>query len=701
MSGLAGTVRFTGQEASLEDVHSMAARMSHRGPDGVRSWADGPAGVVHLQLQVTPESLRETQPQVHPGSGVVLVADVRLDGREDLAHRLGLGREAVASSTQGLTDPDLLMQAYLKWGGEAPEHLDGDYAFAVWDPRDRTLFAARDPFGTRTLYYHHVPGKLAAFASEAKALLALPEIPDRINEVRLAQYLSASQRDLDRSIFESIRVLPAAHALRVSSSEMRTWQYYELQAAAGLGDLQGQNGVEAFRERFETAVRDRVRSAFPVGSQLSGGLDSSAITVIARDAVAEQGLGPLHTFTLTFDETPSTDERDYAQAILAQGGFEPHFVSADDLSPLGNLGEVYATLDDGLVGGTQHQGWAMLLAARDVGVRVVLDGFDGDSVVEHGDALLREKADDGDWASFNRMANSLVARYRAADHLQDFEQIMTTYEGVFGQYGWPALVNQAAYGSRLRFLRSLRRAAREAGVDSQDAFQRLWRRLIRSRSRNRQDRESWGLGRPKDTPSFINRQFARRVGIDPEPELSGADLGAGRIVPLREQQREMLASPHFIGALQTPAHLAASLGFDLVHPFFDRRLVELCLALPPEQSFSEGWTRYVLRKAMESDLPRSVAWRTGKALMTPAVSRALKLHDADRLKELVADPGWLADYIEMDTLRSYVQPGRVLTEREQTHVLWIATSIAWLKHQWPGGLDERSVYGRSDSWKEV
>ena len=692
MSGIAGTIRFTGQEASLDDVRAMAARMLHRGPDGITAWSEGSAALTSLKLEVTPESLRETQPYVHRESGVVLVADVRLDGREDLAHRLGLGREAVASSKQGPTDADLLMQAYLKWGATAPEYLDGDYTFAVWDPRDRTMFAARDPFGTRTFYYHHVPGELVAFASEAKALLALPEVPDHIHEERFAQFLSASPRDLDRSIFEAIHVLPAAHAMQVSGKDLRTWQYYELKPVTGLGTLEGQEGVEAFRERFEVAVRDRVRSAFPVGAQLSGGLDSSAIAVIARDAVAKEGRGPLHTFTLTFDATPSTDEREYAQAVLDQGGFEPHFVSADDLSPLGNLEEVYATLDDGLVGGTQHQGWALLLAARDAGVRVVLDGFDGDTVVEHGDELMREKADSGDWASFSKMAHAVVAQYRSADHLQDFETIMTSYEGVFGQYGWPSLVNHAAYGSRLQFLRSLRKAARYAGVDSRDALQRLWKRLLRSRASNRRDRESWRVGRPRDTPSFIDPQFARRVGIDPEPELLGADFGMDRIAPLRERQRDMLASPHFIGALQTPAHLAAALGFDIAHPFFDRRLVELCIALPPEQSFSEGWTRYVLRKAMETHLPSAVAWRTGKAQMTPAVRRAIELYDKERFRSLAQDPGWLAEYMNMEAFRDYIQPDRVLTEREMTHLAWIATAMIWLKNQWPDGPQRPSIY---------
>lgn len=668
----------------------MAARMPCRGPDGTTAWADGPAAFAHLKLSVTPESIREVQPTVDAASGAVLVADMRLDGREELAHKLGLGRTAI--SARGPTDADLLMAAYLTWGAAAPEHLDGDFAFAIWDPRDRTLFAARDPFGTRTLYYHHVRGGLFAVASEAKALLALPEIPDRIDEVRLAQYLSATRTEAVRSIFGAVQRLPAAHALRASTATLRTWKYYETKAATGLGALEGTEGVDAFRERFETAVRDRVRSAFPVGAQLSGGLDSSSIAVVARDAVADQGLGRLHTFTLTFDETPSSDERDYAQAVLELGGFEPHVVSADALSPLGNLAEVYATLDDGLVGGTQHQGWALLLAARQAGVRVLLDGFDGDTVVDHGDSLLREKAEAGDWASFARLANATVARYRSADHRQDFEEILASHAAVFGHYGWPALLNQAAYGSRAQFLRSLWKASRDAGVDARDALWKLRHRLVLSRARNRRDRQAHGVGRYRDLPSFVDRGFAERVGVDLEPEAGAADPGAGRIVPLRERQREALSAPHIVGALHTPAHLAASLGFDLVHPFFDRRLVELCLALPPEQSFAEGWTRFVLRKAMDARLPHPVAWRTGKAKMTPAVERALTLHDGARLQSLARDPGWLADYLDVDALRAYARPDRRLSEREMTHLAWIATAIAWLTQQWPDGPSCPSIH---------
>ena len=691
MSGIAGTLRFGAREASVADVRAMAARMPHRGPDGTTAWGDGAAALAHLRLAVTPESLRETQPAVHAESGVALVADVRLDGREDLAHRLGLPRGSVLQD-DGPTDADLLMRAYLQWGQAAPEHLDGDYAFAVWDPRDRTLFAARDPFGPRTFYYHHVPGELFAFASEAKALLALPEVPDRIDEVRLGHYLAGVRDGLERSAFEAIRVLPASQALRARADEVVTWPYYELRAATGLGRLDGPAGVEAFRERFETAVRDRVRSAFPVGSQLSGGLDSSAVTVVAREAVEARGIGPLHTFTLTFDETPSADEREYAQAVLDQGGYEPHFVPTGPLSPLGNLGEVYETLDDGLVGGTQHQGWAMLLASREAGVRVVLDGFDGDTVVSHGDMLLREMAEAGDWARFARQAAAVAERFRAADHRQDFEDILSTYDGVFGQYGWPVLVNEAAYGSRARFLWHLRRAARDAGIDAADALRRLRPRLLKSRAANRRDRASWGLGRPVDSPSFIDRAFAARVGVDPEPDLAGSDPGTERLRPLRELQRDQLASPHFLRSTETPAHLAAALGLEIAHPFFDRRLVELTLALPPEQSFSEGWTRYVLRKALEPRLPPSVAWRTGKAMMTPAVRRALLLHDGERLRSLAREPGWLADYVDVGTLRDYVGRLDSLTERERTHLTRLSTAMTWLSRQWPNGPEAPSVY---------
>lgn len=693
MSGLAGLVRFDGREASPDELRTMTERIRHRGPDGIEAWAGGMAAVAHLRLAVTPESLRETQPHVDPASGTVLVADVRLDGREDLVARLGMKRR-VLSDAEGPTDAELLMRAYLKWGEDTPRQLEGDFAFVVWNPADQVIFAAVDPFSVRTLYTHDAPGQLFAFASEAKALLALPEIPDRIDEVRLAHYLSGTRTDLERSIFEAIRAVAPAHALRADRAGVRTWQYYEIAPARGLGSLEGEAGVEAFRERFDAAVGDRTRSAYPVGAQLSGGLDSSSIAVVARDALAERGAEPLHTFTLTFDETPSTDERDYAQAVLDQGGFVPHFVSADGLSPLGNIEEVYTHLDNGLVGGTQHQGWAMLLAAREAGVRVVMDGFDGDTVVGHGDSLLREAAVKGDWKSFNRMATALNQRYRNADHQQSFQEAFSTFPGVFGQYGWPVLLDQAELGSRWKTLWSIWRAGRDGTIEAADALRKLRRTLARPRSVNLRRREEAWRTRPRQIPSFVDRAFAERAGVDlgPGPLPRVDEMGRK---PVRQLQRETLSAPNVQGALHTPSLLAASLGFDLTHPFFDRRVIEVCLALPPEQSFFDGWTRYVLRRAMGGRLPDTVAWRVGKAQMTPAVDRALRLYDAERLRALAADPGWLADYLDMDTLREFAKLDRPLTDFEITRFAWISTAILWLNRQWPSGPQRASVWGRT------
>ena len=690
MSGLAGTLRFDGQEASESDVRRMADRMAHRGPDGVEAWVSGPVAVAHLRLAVTPEDLRERQPAHHGPSGITLVADLRLDAREDLAHQLGLDRAAVGLE-DGPTDADLLLQAYLTWGHETPEHLYGDFAFAVWDPRDRTVFAAVDPFSVRTLYYHDAPGRLFAFASEAKALLALGEIPDAIDTVRLAHYLSGTRTDLERSIFDSIRAVAPAQAIVASSTGVRRWTYYEIAPGAGLGPLQGDDGVDAFRETFDRAVGDRVRSAFPVGAQLSGGLDSSSIAVVARDALRDRDGGPLHTFTLTFDATPTTDERAYAQAVIDQGGFVPHRVPADDLSPLGNIAEVYSVLDDGLVGGTQHQGWALLLAARDAGVRVVMDGFDGDTVVGHGDSLLREAAERGDWRAFNQMAHAMNAHYKRADHVQGFQEAFGTFAGVFGQYGWPVLVDQAAFGSRTRLLRSVWTAQREETIDGADAVRKLWRTLLRPRGANLERREASWRVRPGAVPRFVDAAFAERNGVDLSPSTMPRMDELGKVT-LREFQRDMLAGANVQGALRTPAQLAAAMGFDLTHPFFDRRVVELCLALPAELSFADGWTRFVLRKALDGRLPDAVAWRVGKARMTPAVDRALRVHDADRLRQLADDPGWVAEYLDMDRLRRYARLDEPLPDIEMTHLAWISTAILWLNQQWPEGPGGASVW---------
>src|SRR5262245_20600165 len=160
----------------------MVASVAHRGPDASGSWCQGAVGLGHRMLWTTPESLSEKLPLANQAGDLAITADARIDNRDELTAALGLPPHS------GVTDSMLILLAYEHWGEHCPEKLLGDFAFAIWDGRKRVLFCARDHFGVKPFYYCH-SGRLFAFASEIKALLSLPEVPRRLNEVRVADYL--------------------------------------------------------------------------------------------------------------------------------------------------------------------------------------------------------------------------------------------------------------------------------------------------------------------------------------------------------------------------------------------------------------------------------------------------------------------------------------------------------------------------------
>src|SRR4029077_18563520 len=142
-------------------------------------------------LWTTPESLHEKLPVASANGGFVITADARIDNRGELIAALGLSDR----SGDQITDSALILGAYEKWGDASPERLLGDFAYVIWDRRQRSLFCARDHFGVRTFYYYHSPGRIFAFASEIKALLCLPDVPQRLNELHVGDYLEGIFED--------------------------------------------------------------------------------------------------------------------------------------------------------------------------------------------------------------------------------------------------------------------------------------------------------------------------------------------------------------------------------------------------------------------------------------------------------------------------------------------------------------------------
>lgn len=646
MSAIAGIVRLDGRPVEPSEIDRMLGTMAHRGPDGTHVWTDGALGLGHGMLHTTPESLHEVLPWTDPASGLTITADARIDNREELTEALGLGAEAKA-----LPDSAFILRAYERWGQECLDHLVGDFAFAIWNPRARRLFCARDQFGIRPFYYYWKPGRFLTFATELKAMLALPEVPKRLNEVNLADNLVILREDDTSTIYEGLVHLPRAHAMTLADGELRLWRYYTLAPRQDMEGWSDEAYIEGFRELFEEAVRCRVRSAFPVGSHLSGGLDSSAVACVARDILAERG-ERLHTFTLTFESVPECDESNYAEEVIAQGGFVPHYVAGDALGPLSNLEELYTLLDDRSVGGNQHNVWAMLKAGRDAGVRVMLDGIDGDNTVGHGFRYLSELAEGGAWDVFAREVRVLVERHRDADHGHPFERAVGSLNSLVTQQAYPVLEKLAEEKCVVKLARAVLALRREFGVSPRQTLGSVWRRLLVPRAVLQRRKRVYVSEGGEQMLAALDSGFVSRVRIRERMETSLVDSYlAEAALGEREYQQRLLGSAMLQLLLTTTSHFGSHFQIEPRHPFMDRRLIEYCLALPPSLSLRNGWPRYFLRKSLETVMPRDVTRRIGKTDMTAGFVHGLIHHDGKHLQTVLSSPGLLANYLDLSSLR--------------------------------------------------
>ena len=181
----------------------MNDKLSHRGPDGSKIWCEGSSSSWSSNAPHHPESLHETLP--FEEDGLIITADARIDNRKELSEKLDI------EDKESVSDSYFILKAYRKWGEKCPEKLLGDFAFAIWDKNNEKLFCARDHMGIKPFYYY-MSNNAFFFATEMKALLTIPEIPYKLNELKLAFYLTKSNSDKNLTFYKNILFLNPAHS---------------------------------------------------------------------------------------------------------------------------------------------------------------------------------------------------------------------------------------------------------------------------------------------------------------------------------------------------------------------------------------------------------------------------------------------------------------------------------------------------------
>lgn len=370
MSQIAGIFHRDGAGVTPEEAQLQLAPLATAPHDRQSAWREGPISLAHFALDIADEDALDRQP-LNRG-GCALVWDGTLFNRSEL---LGL------LSLPDLPDSELVLQSWLRWGRECPGKLVGDFAFAVWDSREKTLFLARDRIGMRPVYYTST-GRLFGFASQIKGVRDLPRVDRSLDEEWVADYLSLTHLSREATAYRGIRRLPAAHWMSVSmGGPIRMQQYWRLRDEPADKFSQEQDYYDKLREVTKRAVHDRMPGREPVGSMLSGGLDSSTVTAFACEKARAEGRRLIAVSSVLPQDHPGpeTDERRYIEAFLQRyPECEWHAVTAPGKHFLSDLDRLLEICDQPVRDPFHYVTTALVDQARDAGARVLMTGMGGD-----------------------------------------------------------------------------------------------------------------------------------------------------------------------------------------------------------------------------------------------------------------------------------------------------------------------------------
>jgi asparagine synthase (glutamine-hydrolysing) len=368
MCGFVGIVRLGTGPVHAAELSAMAAVLNHRGPDEEGAFIDGGVGFHHKRLSIIDLA---TGRQPMTDGPLTIVFNGEIYNYVELRSRL----ETLGHAFRTTSDTEVLLKAYRQYGLRFVDELNGMFAILIWDARERRIVAVRDRIGIKPLYYHNGDGCIL-FASEIKALLRHPSVRAERNDTALFDYITLQFVLDEQTLFRDIRKLMPGHmhVIDVDTGRTRVLSYWEPKYDVDFSRRES-DFVEELRALLEDAVRLQLRSDVPVGTYLSGGLDSSVVTTVA----ASLGTAPLDTFTGAFREGTEFDERRYARSVAMQCGATMHEIvpTEDDFVEL--MPRLAWAMDEPAAGpGLFPQYMVSRCASRHV--KVVLGGQGGDEV---------------------------------------------------------------------------------------------------------------------------------------------------------------------------------------------------------------------------------------------------------------------------------------------------------------------------------
>ena len=529
----------------------MMDALSIYGPDGNCSWRVGPIGLGHQMMYLTPESLTEKLPYHDSVTGLTITADARLDNRDDLLGMLCPHRP----DAHALPDSQIILRAYEKWGEDCPRYLLGDFTFAIWKKHGQSLFVARDHMGIRPLYYYLAPG-LAVCGTSIRSVLSISDVPDDLDENYVFAFLIELHfSHLERTFYRGVKKLPPGHCLTVTQATSRLRAYWSPADSPTVSLSDEEEYVARLRELIQDAVRARLRCVYPIGSHLSGGLDSSSVAVLAHRFLRRKDK-TLHTYSWSAppatQDFPLMDDRQFVEAVTEQEGLKVLYCTArlEDLIELFRRDVTREPTEP------VAQECMVRQHARSQNIRLLLSGWGGDELVGfNGRGYYAELFLRGKWFSLVR-----ELRMRAKN-----------------------------YGDSPWWMNLYRRVAVPILPD-----------CVVTVLHPKTHKSTY----PTFLPSQWIQEYRSQQGFGKE---------FPRVRPgVRKQQLRLLNNAHLVHRVEAWNDEGVANGVQYAYPLLDKRIVQFSLGIPSSLFSHQGWQRYLFRTAMDGVLPQSVRWNTVK-----------------------------------------------------------------------------------------
>jgi asparagine synthase (glutamine-hydrolysing) len=554
MCGIAGILSFDGS-VQREHLKTMTEVLKHRGPDGEGHWISERQniGLGHRRLSIIDLSQSASQP-MHYLDRYTIIYNGEIYNYIEL--RDELRKHGYKFQTQ--SDTEVLLALYDFKKENCLQQLDGMFAFALWDNKEQLLFCARDRFGEKPFYYHYLPGKYFSFASEMKALFA-SGTRKIINNRLLFNYLTNGNLynpfDKSETFYEGIKQLEPAHYLVVKNNSIVSHKRYWNLNLEKKSAIDFDEASNRFRELMEASVKKRLRSDVPVGSSLSGGLDSSTIVcILSSFNLTSSGQ---KTFSASFPGFEK-DETKYMKMVADQTKVSAYFTTPDAETLSKELDTFFYYQEEPVATGSQYAQWQVMKLAKEHGTVVLLDGQGSDEVLA-----------------------GYVYYYRTF-----FQELYATDKTLFAEE-----YNAYEKWGGNHFVPDLR-------FKLQAKFPKLYNSYLNLRS--------GALPHPDLHPDFYNRYKASTY----KPLTFRPSLNQHLNYTLR-------VNGMFEALLRYGDRNSMAFSREVRLPFLSHELVEFVYSLPAVYKIHNGWTKYLLRKSFEGIIPHDITWRKEKVGYEP------------------------------------------------------------------------------------